>query len=31
MEGGPSATQEARSVSRDIGHIIEVADDLRNL
>jgi serine/threonine protein kinase len=31
MEGGPSATQEARSVSRDIGHIIEVADDLRNI
>jgi serine/threonine protein kinase len=31
MEGGPSATQEARSVSRDIGRIIEVADDLRNI
>jgi serine/threonine-protein kinase len=26
-----SATQEARSVSRDIGRIIEVADDLRNI
>jgi serine/threonine-protein kinase len=31
MEGGTSATQEARSVSRDIGRIIEVADDLRNI
>jgi serine/threonine-protein kinase len=26
-----SATQEARSVSRDIGRIIEVADDLRKI
>ena len=31
INGGTSATQEARSVSRDIGRIIDVADDLRNL
>jgi serine/threonine protein kinase len=31
IDGGTSATQEARSVSRDIGRIIEVADDLRNI
>jgi serine/threonine-protein kinase len=29
--GEMSATQEARSVSRDIGRIIEVADDLRDI
>jgi serine/threonine-protein kinase len=31
INGGTSATQEARSVSRDIGRIIDVADDLRNI
>jgi hypothetical protein len=31
IDGGTSATQEARSVSRDIGRIIEVADDLREI
>jgi hypothetical protein len=31
VEGEGSPTQEARSVSRDIGRIIEVADDLRHL
>ena len=31
MGDATSATQQARSVSRDIGHIIEVADDLRNI
>jgi serine/threonine protein kinase len=31
IDGGTSATQEARSVSRDIGRIIEVADDLRQI
>ena len=31
INGAGSATQEARSVSRDIGRIIDVADDLRDL
>jgi serine/threonine protein kinase len=31
IDSANSATQEARSVSRDIGRIIEVADDLRNI
>jgi serine/threonine protein kinase len=31
INGSASATQEARSVSRDIGRIIDVADDLRNI
>ncbi|MEO5567627.1 MAG: protein kinase, partial [Gemmatimonadaceae bacterium] len=31
MGGENSATQEARSVSKDIGRIIEVADDMRDI
>jgi serine/threonine protein kinase len=31
IDGGNSATQEARSVSRDIGRIMEVADDIRGI
>ncbi|HET9424034.1 MAG TPA: protein kinase [Gemmatimonadaceae bacterium] len=31
MGGEMSATQEARSVSKDIGRIIEVADDMRDI
>ena len=31
INGEMSATQEARSVSKDIGRIMEVADDLRDI
>ena len=31
IEDSTSATQEARALSRDIGHVIEAADDLKNI
>jgi hypothetical protein len=31
MEDNTSATQEARALSRDIGHAVEAAEELRKL
>jgi serine/threonine-protein kinase len=31
IEDNTSATQEARALSRDIGHVLAAAEDLKNL
>ena len=31
LEDNTSATQEARALSRDIGHVLEAAEDLKNI
>src|SRR4029079_2593917 len=31
IEDNTSATQEARALSRDIGHVLEAAEDLKNI